>query len=275
MHVMVLGAGLSGVTTAWYLSRAGFQVSLVDRQPGAGLETSFANGGQISISHPEPWANPGAPAQVLRWLGRADAPLKFRPRRDLAQWTWGLRFLLECLPARAHRNTVAIAALALASAQRLRALRTELGLEYDQLERGILHLFYSRAEFARAPARAAQLHAFGIAAEVLDRAACIEREPALAACAGSLSGGIFAQEDESGDAHKFTRALALRLQEAGVALHWETEVSALETDSTGRVVGARCVRSAARCPALRGAIRPRVPRARGRSRAGSAPAPTP
>nr|HRM70542.1 FAD-dependent oxidoreductase [Thauera phenylacetica] len=108
MHVMVLGAGLSGVTTAWYLSRAGFQVSLVDRQPGAGLETSFANGGQISISHPEPWANPGAPAQVLRWLGRADAPLKFRPRRDLAQWTWGLRFLLECLPARAHRNTVAI-----------------------------------------------------------------------------------------------------------------------------------------------------------------------
>ena len=251
MHVMVLGAGLSGVTTAWYLTRAGFQVSLVDRQPGAGLETSFANGGQISISHPEPWANPGAPAQVLRWLGHAEAPLKFRPRRDLAQWTWGLRFLRECLPARAHRNTVAIAALAIASAQRLRALRAELGLEYDQLERGILHLFYSRAEFAKAPARAAQLHTFGIAAEVLDRAACLEREPALAACAGSLSGGIFAQEDESGDAHKFTRALALRLEEAGAALHWETEVSALEIDAGGRVTGARVRRADGSVDSLR------------------------
>lgn len=251
MHVLVLGAGLSGVTTAWYLTRAGFRVSLVDRQPGAGLETSFANGGQISISHPEPWANPGAPAQVLRWLGRAEAPLKFRPRRDLAQWSWGLRFLLECLPARAHRNTVAIAALAVASGQRLRALRAELGLEYDQLERGILHLFYNRAEFAMAPTRAAQLHAFGIAAEVLDRAACVEREPALAACAGTLAGGIFAQGDESGDAHKFTRALAHRLQEAGAALHWETEVSALETDAGGRVTGARVRRADGSIDSLR------------------------
>ena len=115
MNVIVLGSGVIGTTTAWYLAQRGARVTVIDRQPGAGLETSFANGGQISISHPEPWANPGAPAQVLRWLGRADAPLKFRPHRALAQWTWGLRFLLECLPARAHRNTVAIAALALAS----------------------------------------------------------------------------------------------------------------------------------------------------------------
>ena len=117
MHVMVLGAGLSGVTTAWYLQQAGFQVSLVDRQPEAARETSFANGGQISISHPEPWANPGAPWQILRWLGRDDAPLKFRPTRDPAQWIWGARFLLECLPSRAHRNTRAVAALATWSAR--------------------------------------------------------------------------------------------------------------------------------------------------------------
>jgi Glycine/D-amino acid oxidases (deaminating) len=153
MHVMVLGAGLSGVTTAWYLQQAGFQVSLVDRQPEAARETSFANGGQISISHPEPWANPGAPWQILRWLGRDDAPLKFRPTRDPAQWIWGARFLLECLPSRAHRNTRAVAALATWSGRQLRRCARGWGLEYDQLERGILHLFYSAAEFAQAPER--------------------------------------------------------------------------------------------------------------------------
>ena len=112
MHVIVLGAGLAGVTSAWYLRQAGFAVTVVDRQPAAGLETSFANGGQISVSHPEPWANPGAPGQILHWLGREDAPLLFRPRADWHQWAWGLRFLLECLAGRTRRNTTAIARLA-------------------------------------------------------------------------------------------------------------------------------------------------------------------
>lgn len=243
MHVMVLGAGLSGVTTAWYLAQAGFRVSLLDRQPGAGLETSFANGGQISISHPEPWANPGAPMQILRWLGRADAPLKFRPTRDPAQWAWGLRFLLECLPARAHRNTAAIAALAVSSGAHLRALRARLDLQYDQLGRGILHLFYTRAEYLKAPQRARALRAFGIDAEVCDRLQCLALEPALAACAGTLAGGIHAAGDESGDAHRFTCALAARLAAAGAALHWETELLTLEDDGAGRIAGARVRRA--------------------------------
>ena len=136
MHVMILGAGLSGVTTAWYLQEAGFQVSLVDRQPEAARETSFANGGQISISHPEPWANPGAPWQILRWLGRDDAPLKFRPTRDPAQWIWGARFLLECLPARAHRNTRAVAALATWSGRQLRELRESAVILAGALDEG-------------------------------------------------------------------------------------------------------------------------------------------
>src|SRR3990167_5029224 len=120
MHVIVLGAGLVGVTSAWYLRQAGHAVTVIDRQPEPGLETSFANGGQISVSHPEPWANPGAPTQVLRWLGREDAPLLFRPRADWRQWAWGLRFLVECLPGRTRRNTEAIAQLALYSHARLR-----------------------------------------------------------------------------------------------------------------------------------------------------------
>ncbi|MCK6407642.1 D-amino acid dehydrogenase [Thauera sp.] len=243
MHVMVLGAGLSGVTTAWYLTQAGLRVSLLDRQPGAGLETSFANGGQISISHPEPWANPGAPAQILRWLGRPDAPLMFRPSRDPAQWRWGLRFLLECLPARTHRNTAAIAALAVWSGQQLRALRAQLGLQYDQLGRGILHLFYTQAEYLKAHERARALRAFGIDARVLDRVQCLALEPALAARAGTLAGGIHAAGDESGDAHQFTRALAERLAAAGATLHWETELLGLEAAPGGDIAAAHVRRA--------------------------------
>ena len=229
MHVMVLGAGLSGVTTAWYLQQAGFGVSIVDRQPGPALETSFANGGQISISHPEPWANPGAPLQVLRWLGRDDAPLKFRPTTDPAQWLWGARFLFECLPARAHRNTAAIAALARWSGERLRELRARTGLQYDQLERGILHLFHTPREFAQAPARARQLERFGIEARVCSRAECLALEPALAAGAETLAGGLFAPGDESGDAFRFTRELAARLQENGANLHWDSAIRGLRS----------------------------------------------
>lgn len=237
MHVLVLGAGLSGVTTAWYLQQAGYRVSVIERQPEAARETSFANGGQISISHPEPWANPGAPAQILRWLGRDAAPLKFRPTRDPAQWRWGMRFLVECLPWRAHRNTRAIAALALCSGQRLRALRAELGLEYDQLERGILHLFYSTREFAEAPARARALAGFGIEARVCDRNACLAIEPALAAQAAVLAGGLYAPGDESGDACRFTRALAARVAERGAQMHWNSAIERLCVTRDGRFAG--------------------------------------
>ena len=237
MHVLVLGAGLSGVTTAWYLQQAGFRVSVVDRQPEAASETSFANGGQISVSHPEPWANPGAPVQILRWLGRDDAPLKFRPTRDPAQWLWGARFLLECLPWRAHRNTRAIAALATWSAQRLRALRAELGLEYEQLERGILHLFYSAGEFAEAPGRARALAGFGIEAQVRSRDQCLAIEPALAAQSGALVGGLYAPGDESGDACRFTRALAARVAAAGAQMHWNCSIERICTGHDGSVTG--------------------------------------
>ncbi|SEF72858.1 D-amino acid dehydrogenase [Thauera chlorobenzoica] len=237
MHVMVLGAGLSGVTTAWYLQQAGFGVSIVDRQPGPALETSFANGGQISISHPEPWANPGAPLQVLRWLGRDDAPLKFRPTTDPAQWWWGARFLLECLPTRAHRNTAAIAALARWSSARLHELRARTGLQYDQLERGILHLFHSPHEFAQAPARARQLELLGIEARVCSRTECLAIEPALTAGAGTLAGGLFAPGDESGDAFRFTRELAARVRENGADLHWECDIRRLTGGSGTRLEG--------------------------------------
>jgi D-amino-acid dehydrogenase len=233
MHVIVLGAGLVGVTSAWYLRQAGHAVTVIDRQPAAGLETSFANGGQISVSHPEPWANPGAPGQILRWLGREDAPLLFRPRLDWDQWFWGLQFLRECLPGRTRRNTIAIARLALYSRACLHALRDETGLEYDQLDKGILHLFFAPHDFAQAGQRAALLQGFGIRAEVLDARGCIAAEPALAYCRDTLCGGLFAPEDETGDAFAFTQKLAAQCIQAGVVFRHGLRIQALDVGAGG------------------------------------------
>lgn len=227
MHVLVLGAGITGVTTAWYLRRAGFDVSVIDRQPAAGLETSYANGGQISASHPEPWANPSAPLVALRWLGRSDAPLRFRPSRDPAQWRWALAFLRECLPARTRHNTEAIASLAAYSVTRLRELREELGLGYEFLGRGILHLFFDAHEFRGAAHRVDMLARHGIRARLCRRDEMIALEPALEAAAGRLTGGIHAPDDESGDAFRFTQALALKCEEAGVHFYYGTHVRRL------------------------------------------------
>lgn len=224
MRVIVLGAGVTGVTSAWYLAKAGFEVTVVDRQPEAGLETSYANGGQISISHPEPWANPSAPLLALRWLGREDAPLLVRPRASLSQWRWTLAFLRECLPARTRRNTEAIAHLAVYSGQCLRTLRAETGLAYEHQERGILHLFFGATEFSQAHARVDELLRLGIPARACSADDCVAIEPALAAIGSRLAGGLYAPHDESGDAHRFTQALATRAREAGVRFLYDTTV---------------------------------------------------
>jgi len=239
MHVIVLGAGLEGVTSAWYLQQAGHTVTVIDRQPAAGLETSFANGGQISASHPEPWASPSTPAQILRWLGRNDAPLLFRPRLDWDQWVWGLRFLFECLPSRSDRNTHSIGQLAVYSRDKLKALRAELALDeasqqsifdYDCLQKGILHVFFDGHEFAEARHREKRLHGFGMRAEVLDAQGCIAVEPALAYCREKILGGMYAPDDESGDAHRFTQALAARCEERGVTFRYNTQILSLDCD---------------------------------------------
>ena len=251
MHVIVLGAGLAGVTSAWYLRQAGHAVTVIDRQPAAGLETSYANGGQISTSHPEPWANPGAPLQVLRWLGREDAPLLFRPRLDWSQWAWGARFLLECLPGRTRRNTAAIARLAVFSRDCLRALQKDTGIEYDRLQKGILHLFFTPHEFSRAGQRAALLHEFGIRAAVLDARACLGVEPALADCRAGLAGGLFAPDDETGDALLFTQKLAELCRQAGVTFRYGTRIASLARGESG-IGGVRIFDAAGSSEQLRG-----------------------
>jgi D-amino-acid dehydrogenase len=228
MEVLVIGAGLAGVTSAWYLNQAGCKVTVVERQPGPGLETSYANGGQISVSHPEPWANPGAPATVLRWLGRKDAPLLFHPRADAAQWRWALAFLRECLPARTARNTAAIAHLADYSRDRLRALRAATGIEYEAGTGGILHLFMDARDFEHVPAKLQILLDLGIRARILDPDQAVALEPGLAAMRNRLIGVLHGIDDECGNAHLFCRALAAKAQEAGVRFLFNTTLESFE-----------------------------------------------
>lgn len=234
MKIAVLGAGIVGTASAWYLARAGHEVTVLDRQPEPALETSYANGGQISVSHSEPWANPLAPIKVLKWLGREDAPLLFRPRGDLAQWLWGARFLLECLPARARRNTRAAYALALYSRGELQQLRRETGIVYDQALRGILHFFTERSGFDHGCRQAELLRARGFDMEVKTPDECVKVEPALASARGLILGGIYAPSDESGDARLFTLALARLGRARGVAFRHNVSVRAIEVDG-GRV----------------------------------------
>ena len=224
MRVLVLGAGVVGTATAWYLRQAGHEVTVVERQPVAGNETSFANGGQISVSHAEPWANPHVFSHLLRWLGREDAPLLWRWRADPAQLLWGLRFLTQCLPGATRRNVSAIVAMALYSRDSLQALRRELGLEYDHLQRGILHFYTDSREFAQAVEAARLMREFGLDRSPVDVDRCLEIEPALVDARHLLVGGDFTPSDESGDANKFTLALAERAAAAGVEFRYGVTV---------------------------------------------------
>ena len=238
MRVAVLGAGLAGVTAAWYLAAAGHEVVVVDRQPGAALETSFANGGQISVSHAEPWANPGAPLRILKWLGREEAPLLWRFSADPSQWAWGLRFLRECRATRTRANIVAILRLALYSRASLQALRRDTGIEYDQLERGILHVYSDEREFAHALPQAALMREYGCERVVKSAAECYAIEPALRDSRVAIVGGTFTAGDESGDACKFTQALADLCAARGVAFRYGEEISGLVAEGD-RISGIR------------------------------------
>jgi D-amino-acid dehydrogenase len=229
MQIIVLGAGIIGTTSAWYLRQAGHQVTVIERQPGAAQETSFANGGQISVSHAEPWANPSAPLKILKWLGKEDAPLLFRPHADLQQWLWGLSFLRECTPARTAHNIRQIVAIAEYSRQTLQSLRAETGIEYDCLTKGILHFYTDPQEFEHAKRAAALMRELGCPRNSINADEVIAIEPALAAQRQHIVGGDYTATDESGDIYQFTTALAAKCAEAGVEFRYNTSVTRLLT----------------------------------------------
>ena len=245
MKILVLGAGVIGTTTAWYLRAAGHDVTVLERREGAGLETSFANGGQVSISHAEPWANPAAPAKILRWLGRPDAPLLFRPRADLRQWRWGAQFLFECLPWRTRRNTLRILAISKYSGEALRALRAETGIAYDDLQRGILQIYTEREAFEVASAAAEIVRRYGIVREMKTADECVALEPALAPRREWIIGGTYTASDETGDAHKFTQGLATLAAAKGVVFRYGVTVESIAV-ADGAVRGVRALNESQR-----------------------------
>lgn len=227
MRVLVLGAGLLGVTSAYYLQQLGHEVTVVDRQATPAAETSFANGGQISVSHAEPWANPGAPLKVLQWLGQEDAPLLFRVRADLRQWLWGLQFLRECTPARTRHNIQQIVRLGTYSRDMLQQLRRDTGLAYAQRTQGILHFYTSAKEFDAALKPAEQMRELGCERRVISADEAVQIEPALRAMRPRLAGATFTAEDESGDANRFARELVRLCEAAGVLFLMSHTITAL------------------------------------------------
>ncbi len=227
MKVLILGAGVVGVTSAWYLARAGHEVEVVDRQPGAGLETSFANAGQLSFGYSSPWAAPGIPLKAIKWMFMQHSPLVVRPRLDPAQWSWLLQMLKNCTESAYQTNKSRMVRVSDYSRAALADLREETGIAYDGLQRGTLQLFRTQYQMDHSADDVRILTESGVPCALLDRDACVAVEPALARVKDKFVGGLHTPEDETGDAHMFTQRLAALCTEKGVRFHYGTAIKRL------------------------------------------------
>lgn len=228
MKVAILGSGIIGVTTAYVLATRGYDVSIYDRKSESACETSYANGGQLSYSHAEPWANPSVLSKVVKWMFQEDAPLVMRPRADYHMMKWGLQFLRNCSQNNADANTVTMLRLGLYSRKKMDQLVQATSIKFDFCRDGILHVFTEQPAFDAAKRQAAFQETFGCKQQVLDAEECLVKEPALQGIRSKLVGGIYAHLDESGDARVFTQALAQICQnEYGVKFHYNTTVDNL------------------------------------------------
>jgi D-amino-acid dehydrogenase len=233
VKVMVLGGGVIGVTTAYYLASAGHEVTVVDRQAEPGLETSFANAGEVSPGYASPWAGPGVPIKAIKWLLMKHGPLVLRPKLDPAMWAWLIKMLRNCTSARYAVNKSRMIPLAEYSRDCLRALRVEEAIHYDERSRGTLQLFRAQAQLDGTGRDIAVLKQYGVPYEVLDRDGCICAEPALAAVRDKIAGGLRLPQDETGDCHMFTLALAARAARLGVQFRLGTTIERLMADASG------------------------------------------
>jgi len=231
MKVLVLGSGVIGVTSAYYLARAGHEVTVVDRQPEPALETSFANAGEVSPGYSAPWAAPGLPLKAIKWLFMRHRPLVIWPMLDPAMWLWGLRLLRNCTDARYEVNKNRMLKLAQYSRECLEALRADTGITYDERMQGTLQLFRTSAQVEGAGADMAILERFGVPHELLDRAGCVRAEPALGKVQEKISGGLRLPGDETGDCFKFTQNLARIAAKSGVVFRQGVHVRALRAEA--------------------------------------------
>lgn len=230
MKVVVLGAGVVGVTTAYYLMRAGHEVTVVDRQPGPSLETSFANAGEISPGYASPWPAPGIPVKALKWFFMRHAPLIVRPHLDPGMARWVFAMLRNCTPSRYARNKGRMAPLAEYSRDQLRALTEDLGLRYDHRTQGTLQLFRSQRQMDESAKDVSVLKSYGVPYELLDRDGCVQAEPGLSGSRDKISGGLRLPNDDTGDCYKFTTALASWLETSGVNFRYGVRVTALHAN---------------------------------------------
>jgi D-amino-acid dehydrogenase len=226
VKIVVLGAGVIGVATAWYLAEDGHEVTVIDRQPAAGNETSFANAGLIAPGHAYTWSSPRAPKILLKSLVRRDQALRLKLRADLRMWSWCLKFLRNCTAEKARANTLNKLRLCVYSQEALRALTEAARLDYHQRDGGLLYLYRDAASLARGVANKAILEEGGRRLEVLDAAGCARVDPALAGAA--IAGAIYAPDDESGDCHLFTRALTERCRAKGLTFRFDTTITGFE-----------------------------------------------
>lgn len=218
MKILILGSGIAGVTAAYVLGKRGHEVTVVDEEKGPAMETSFANGGQLSYSHAQPWANPGALRKLPKWLMHEDSPLVFRFSKDPYMWLWGMRFLYNCIGSHSLKNSKTLFRLGAYGKKKLTQIREETGFEFDYLSKGILHIFSHEADFNDAGKQFAYEKTLGSEDRIVSREECFAIEPALRNIAKPLVGGIYAPGDESGDVHIFCDQLAQYC-----AQHFKTE----------------------------------------------------
>ncbi len=234
MKVLILGSGVVGVSAAYFLARAGHEVEVVDRQPGAGLETSFANAGQVSPGYSAPWAGPGVPLKALKWLMMRHRPFVVWPRADARLGWWLAQMLANCTDEAYRTNKARMVRLAQYSRDVLDALRGETGIVYDHRMRGTLQLFRTQRQLDHVGDDTAVLDGHDVRYEILDAAGCIAAEPALARVRHRFVGGLRLPGDETGDAHLFTRRLAAIAEGLGVRFRYGTAIHRLRTEA-GRV----------------------------------------
>ncbi|MBE7637110.1 FAD-dependent oxidoreductase [Sneathiella sp. P13V-1] len=230
VKIAVLGAGVTGVTSAYFLAKKGYEVTVFDRQPYAAEETSFANGGQLSFTQTFPWASPDLPSKLVKWLGRDDAPLVFKLRNDPHMWMWGLKFLWSTREKTFYESAGRVLRLALHSRDALHKVIEDEGIKFDRQQRGILKLFDSEEGYRHMQSRTKWLNDQGVDQTMLSRAECLEAEPALGSATSSFIGGAKSEIDESGDARLFTLGLKEAAEKMGVQFKLGCDIEKLNTD---------------------------------------------
>ncbi|WP_378947280.1 D-amino acid dehydrogenase [Mesorhizobium sp. ANAO-SY3R2] len=241
MKVLVVGGGVIGVTTAYYLAEAGHEVVVCDRQMGPAQETSYANAGEIAAGYAGPLAAPGVPLKALKWLAMNDSPLVLRPKFDPKMWVWLAKMLRNCTASRYAANKALMMPLAAYSRDMLRVLRAATGISYDERSQGTLQLFRSQEQLDHAASDVSVLDRFEVPYEILDADGCIAAEPALVAARGKISGGLRLPDDETGDCQLFTERLTELCVRRGVVFEFGCKVTSLRSGD-GKI---RCATTAA------------------------------